>query len=241
MIATESKLKESLVLGLFIFLGLIGLGAFIFQGIVKAKSQDRIVVVKGLSEREVKANIAIWPIKFTETGNNLADIYDRVQEKNKIIIDFLKKNGFTDSEITISPPSIFDREAERFSSGQSKGYRYVATSVVNVYSNKVDLVLKTMKKTVELVKKGIAIQGQTYDTQPEFLFTELNKIKPEMIEEATKNARKAALKFAKDSNSKLGKIKKARQGLFTITNRDKNTPYIKRIRVVTTIEYYLSD
>ncbi len=239
--ATESKLKESIVLGFFIFLGLIGLGAFTAQGIVKAKSQDRTVVVKGLSEREVKANIAIWPIKFTEAGNNLAQIYDRVQEKNKIIIDFLKKNGFTDSEITISPPSIFDREAERFSSGQTKGYRYVATSVVNIYSTKVDLVLNTMKKTVELVKKGIAIQGQTYDTQPEFLFTALNRIKPEMIEEATKNARKAALKFAKDSHSKLGKIKKARQGLFTITNRDKNTPYIKKIRVVTTIEYYLTD
>ncbi len=241
MMSQESRLKESFVIGLSIFLGLIGLGVFISHGIVKAKSRDRTVVVKGLSEREVKANIAIWPIKFTETGNDLADIYDRVQQKNKIIIDFLKKNGFTDSEISISPPSIFDREAERFSSGQAKGYRYIATSIVNVYSTKVDLVLKTMKKTVQLIKKGIAIQGQSYDTQPEFLFTELNKIKPEMIEEATKNARKAALKFARDSNSKLGKIKKARQGLFTITNRDKNTPYIKKIRVVTTIEYYLTD
>ncbi len=227
------------ILGVFIFAGLLGLGYFISQGIQKAKAGDRTIVVKGLSEREVWANIAIWPLKFTVAGNDLGTIYSQVSENNRVIIDFLKSQGFKDEEINVAPPSIFDREAERF--GEKKGARYVATSIVNVYTDRVDLVLKTMKKTSELVKKGIALQGESYDAKPEFLFTELNKIKPEMIEEATKNARKAALKFAKDSNSRLGKIKRARQGLFTITDRDRNTPYIKKVRVVTTVEYYLID
>ena len=98
-----------------------------------------------------------------------------------------------------------------------------------------------MKKVVELVKEGIAISGQDYKNKTEFLFTDLNKIKPAMIEEATKNAREVARKFAKDSGSRLGKIKNASQGQFSINDRDTSTQYIKKVRVVSTIKYYLSD
>lgn len=118
---------------------------------------------------------------------------------------------------------------------------YYASSTITVFTAHVDMVRNTMKQLVELGKKGIAIEGQGHGTKTEFLFTKLNDIKPQMIEEATKNAREVAEKFAKDSKSVLGKIKHARQGQFSIVDRDSNTPYIKKIRVVSTVEYYLTD
>ena len=120
-------------------------------------------------------------------------------------------------------------------------FRYAATAVVTLYTGKVEAVRSAMAKLVELGKQGIAISGQDYQTRTEFLFTELNSIKPAMIEEATRNARQVAEKFAQDSNSRLGKIRRAQQGQFSISDRDSNTPYIKKVRVVSTLEYYLSD
>jgi hypothetical protein len=98
-----------------------------------------------------------------------------------------------------------------------------------------------MGKLVELGKQGIAISGENYESKTVFLFTKLNDIKPVMIEEATKNARTVAEKFAQDSKSKLGRIRSASQGQFSIDDRDSNTPFIKKVRVVSTIQYYLSD
>lgn len=237
----SKRIVESILLGGFLCAGLVILGFFISSSVVKIKSADRTVTVKGLSEREVPANIAIWPIKFSEAENNLSNLYSVLQKKSEIIITFLKNNGFTDEDISISAVAVFDRQAQGYGDLSKFKFRYSAHSTITVYSTKVDAVLNTMKKLVELGKQGIAIAGQDYQTKTQFLFTHLNEIKPEMIEEATKNARKVALKFAKDSNSKLGKIKKARQGQFSINNRDSNTPYIKKVRVVSTLEYYLSD
>ena len=160
--------------------------------------------------------------------------------KNKAIVDFLKANGLTEDEITLSAPEIIDMEAERYVS-QGVRYRYNATSVVTVFSTQVDKVRLLMQDQRELLNKGIALSGDDYRFQKQFLFTGLNTIKPEMIEEATQNARAAAEKFAKDSNSKLGKIRSADQGQFSINDRDANTPYIKTVRVVTTINYFLED
>jgi hypothetical protein len=131
-------------------------------------------------------------------------------------------------------------QAERYSVSQSP-YRYNITSVVTVMSDNVDLVRKLMSEQGELLKQGIAVTGEDYQYRVQFLFTKLNDIKPQMIEEATKNARATAEKFAKDSGSKLGKIQSANQGQFSITDRDANTPYIKNIRVVSTVNYYLKD
>ena len=231
--------SPAFVLGVFICIGLALLGYFISGGITRIKALDRTVTVKGLSEREVPANIAIWPIKFSEADNNLNNLFSTLQRKNTIIIEFLKSQGFKDEEISTSAPAIQDRQAQGYI--ESFKFRYSGTSTITVYTEDVDAVRKTMEKLVELGKKGIAISGEDYQSQTDFLYTKLNDIKPEMIEEATKNAREVAEKFAKDSKSKLGKIKTASQGLFTIDNRDKNTPYIKKVRVVSTVEYYLSD
>jgi len=237
----NKRITEAIVLGAFLCLGLIVLGYLISSSIIRIKGLDRTVTVKGLSEREMPANRAIWPIKFSEADNDLSNLYSVVQQKTELIIAFLKKNGFEEKEISILAPAILDRQAQGYVDPNKVKFRYTANSIITVYTKKVDSIRKTMKKLVQLGKQGIAIGGQDYQTRIEYLFTKLNEIKPEMVEEATKKAREVAEKFAKDSNSRLGKIKRARQGQFSINNRDSNTPYIKKIRVVSTLEYYLSD
>lgn len=231
---------ESAILGLLLLAGMAGLGLLLAQGVLDFKRLDRSVEVKGLAEREVPADIAIWPITFNEASNDLGALYQTIQEKNSLVVSFLQKNGFTADEITISAPAVVDKQAREYGdAGMGSKFRYTANSTVTVYSTKVDAVRQAMIHLVDLGKQGIAIAGEGYKTQ--FLYTKLNQIKPAMIEEATKNAREAAGKFAKDSDSALGKIKRANQGQFTIENRDSSTAHIKKVRVVSTVEYYLSD
>jgi uncharacterized protein len=232
---------SAILLGGFVCIGLMALGYQISKGIIHIKSLDRTVTVKGLSEREVPADIAIWPITFQEAGNDLNDLFSSIQQKNALVVDYLKNLGFKTEEISVSPPGILDKQAAGYSGSDTFKFRYSGDSTITVYSENVGSIREAMNRLVELGKQGIAFARQGYQTQTEFIFTKLNDIKPEMIEEATKNAREVAKKFARDSNSTLGKIKRASQGQFSIGNRDNNTPYIKKVRVVSTIEYYLSD
>ena len=221
-------------------IGLIILGTQIQKGINNFVEKDRIVTVKGLAEMEVPANKVTWPLMYKEVGNDLTALYNRINATNTAIVEFLKKKGITEEEISINAPEIIDMQAERYV-GENKTYRYNVTTVITVTSAKVDLVRSLISEQSELLKQGIAITGGDYRYQIQYDYTSLNEIKPKMIEEATKNAREAALKFAKDSDSELGKIRRASQGQFSIDNRDANTPYIKRIRVATTIDYLLED
>jgi len=237
----EKRLAEAFVLGALLCIGMALLGYFLSRSIIRIKALDRTVTVKGLSEREVPANIAIWPIKFNEADNELNNLFSTLQRKNGLVVEFLRNNGFEPDEIALSAPAIMDRQAQGYVDSNRIKFRYSGSSTITIYTKNVAIVRKTMKNLVELGKEGIAISGQDYNAKTEFLFTELNDIKPEMVEEATKNAREVAEKFAKDSKSTLGRIKRARQGQFSITDRDSNTPHIKKVRVVSTIEYYLSD
>ena len=171
---------------------------------------------------------------------DITGLYESIEKHANDIINFLKANGFEDNEITTSPPGIVDKLAQGYEKSKIE-YRYHATQTITVYSNKIKSVRFTINKLAELGKKGIILTDGGYQNTTEYFFTRLNEIKPEMVEEATIKAREVARKFAKDSESKLGKIKKARQGQFSINDRDKNNPHIKKIRVVSTIEYYLSD
>jgi len=226
--------------GLSIALGLVILGFCLKNGIENFKAKERVVSVKGLSEKEVPADRVIWPLTFKEIGDDLPAMNANILRKNQAIVGYLKNSGIEESEISLSAPEIIDMQAERYSSTPSP-YRYNVTSIVTVTSSKIDVVRKLMAGQSELIKQGIAITGDDFRFQKQFLYTKLNSIKPGMIEEATKNARASALKFAQDSESKLGKIKSADQGQFSISDRDANTPYIKTVRVVTTINYYLED
>ena len=229
--------KEALIL----CVGLIIMGACIADGLTSAFQSDRIVTVKGLSEREVPADKVIWPLVYKELGNDPAEMYDRLATKNRKVIDFLKEKGIAEKEICESAIQVSDRQADSYDQNNVL-YRYKATSVITVTSSQVELIRKIMQSQSELMKMGIALVTEEYGTNiVKYEFTGLNKIKPDMIEESTKNARATAEKFAKDSESKLGKIRNASQGQFSIDNRDSNTPYIKRIRVVSTIEYYIED
>ncbi len=229
--------KEAIIL----CIGLIIMGACIADGLTSAFQSDRIVTVKGLSEREVPADKVTWPLVYKELGNEPADMYNRLATKNRQVIDFLKEKGISENEISESAIQVSDRQADSYDQNNIL-YRYKATSVITVTSSQVELIRKIMQSQSELMKMGIALITEEYGTNTvKYEFTGLNEIKPDMIEESTKNARATAEKFAKDSDSKLGKIRKASQGQFSIDNRDANTPYIKRIRVVSTIEYYIED
>jgi hypothetical protein len=237
----NNRIGPAFVLGLFLCAGLIGLGYWVTSGFIQVKALERSVTVKGLAEREVAADIAIWPIRFNEAGNDLVELYHSVQTHNSLVVDFLRQQGFDDTEISVSVPATVDRQAQAYANAPDIKFRYAATSTITVYSTKVDQVRNAMTQLVELGKQGLAIAGADYEARTQFLFTRLNDIKPDMIEAATRNAREVATRFAQDSDSQLGKIRRASQGQFSIDDRDSNTPHIKKVRVVSTVEYYLSD
>ena len=238
---SETNKSSAFVLGAFIFLGLSVLGYLLANAAIRYKEFERSVTVKGLAEEEFPADIVIWPVQFTIANNDLAELYNAIERSTGEIRKYLQANGIAPSEITLSSPLITDKSAQSYGNAQQAEFRYSAVQVVTTYSRNIDLVQRVMAGLPQLGKQGIAFTGGNYETRPEYIFTRLNGIKPAMIEQATTKAREVALKFANDSKSKLGKIKRASQGQFSIAGRDKNNPHIKRIRVVSTVEYYLSD
>ena len=222
-----------------LMIGLIVMGFMVMLGLGKVNQSPRMVNVRGLAEMNVEANKVIWPIVVKVVSNDLNTLYNDVNKNNNAVVKFLKDNGLTDGEIVVDAPQVVDRAANMFDNDWKQ--RYNVTSKIIVTSQNVTLVRSLMSRQGELLKQGVAIAAQDYGTNTIYEYTELNSIKPQMIEEATKNARAAAEKFAKDSESKLGKIKTATQGLFTIENIDENTPYIKHVRVVTNVTYFLED
>lgn len=233
-------MKHRIIEAGILAVGISFLGLAINSGINSFKNKDRIVSVKGLAEMQVPANKITWPLMYKDLGNDLPVLYTTINSKNKAIVAFLTSKGISTEEISVSAPEIIDMQAERYTTN-SPSYRYNATSVITVTSGDVQKVRTLMAGQTELLKQGIAITGGDYRYNVSYEFTKLNEIKPGMIEEATRNARMAAEKFAKDSDSKLGKIRDAYQGQFTISDRDSNTPYIKNVRVVTTVNYYLKN
>lgn len=238
---SEKGNLNSFILGGFIFLGLVAFGLVLGQSAVKIKDYERTVTAKGLSEREYRADIVIWPIVFAQAGNDLTELYDATERASREIGAYLEENGIKAEEITFSSPTINDKSIHQYGGTARAEFRYSSTQTVTVYSGNVEGVRALMGGLSELGKKGIVFSGDNYQNKPEYIFTRLNEVKPEMIEEATKKAREVAQKFASDSDSRLGKIKRASQGQFSIAARDKNNPHIKRVRVVSTVAYYLSD
>lgn len=237
----QSSGLNLLWLGLSIMLGLAALGYLLGHAAIEVKEYERTVTAKGLSEREYPADEVIWPISFSVAGNDLGAIYEELDQTSKRLVDFLATTGVKAEEVTLATPILTDKLAQSWGDGQGAEYRYVANRTVTVYSSQVAVVRSAMGGLLELGKQGIAFTGDQYQNQVEYLFTRLNEVKPEMIEEATRNAREVATKFAADSNSGLGKIRSASQGQFSIEPRDTNNPHIKKVRVVSTVEYYLSD
>ncbi len=238
---SNDRLGAAVIFGMMFFAAMFAMAVTLGSYLMRVKGLDRTVTVKGLSEREVPADIAIWPVTFTTAGNDLSALYETMERNAREVLAFLQAAGFSPTEITPAAPVVTDKMARRYGGQQDVSLRYTAQQTMTVYTTKVDLVRAVQSRLGELGKKGIALGGEDPGSGVQFLFTKLNDLKPQMIEEATRNARAVAEKFAADSQSKLGKIKTAGQGLFTVEDRDPNTPHIKKVRVVSTVQYYLSD
>lgn len=238
----RSLLASAAVLGLCIGGGVALAGISLGISLKESRKPQRVVSVRGLAEREVDADLAVWPITFAEMSNDLVALNASLSEKRRIITEFLTASGFAATDLSYSTPSINDQHAREYGENRSRPeFRYLGKATVTLRSGNVQQVKKTMEKSGSLVGKGIVVLAEDWNSRTQYFFKALNAVKPGMIEEATRNARAAAEKFAADSGSTLGKIKSASQGLFEITDLDQSTPERKQVRVVTSVEFFLAD
>lgn len=206
----------------------------LLAGVVFISAQDfskqgSYVEVKGLSEKIVKADTAIWSMSFEVKSNNVDTLYADIEKNIATIKTFLKEKGFEDNEINIAPVNIYQ---DTF---KDSAFRYNSNNQVSVYTKKVDLAKSVSNETLLLVKRGVVL-SQNYIA---FEFSNLNSIKPEMLAEAIKNARDTASQFAKNSNSTVGSVTRGNQGVFEIEDKDPGSPEYKKIRLVSTLRFLL--
>src|SRR5262245_25549632 len=183
--------------------------------------------------------MALWPIAFTATGNELAEAQARIDRDADRIRAFLRDRGFADAELQLAAPLVTDRMAEG-GYGDRPVERYVVRATLTVRSPRIAAVRDAAAQTARLVAEGVALV-RDYELRTQYVFTQLDAIKPEMIAEATRDARRAAEQFASDSGSRVGAIRTAQQGYFSVEDRDAFSPERKRVRVVTTVQYLLED
>jgi uncharacterized protein len=215
----------------------IVIASLIFAGAIeKIRQGPKTVSVRGLSEREVAADLALWSVTANATANSLPEIYQQIKTSQERLKQFFINKGFDLSELSIKQPSINDRQAQLYGEYRENQQRYIADFGILIKSDKISAVKLAIENIGELVGEGVSLASN--DVQ--YIYTKLNDIKPEMIEEATIEARKAAEKFAKNSKSRIAGIKTAYQGLFTIEPIHYFTQDIKTVRVVTNLEYYLN-
>jgi hypothetical protein len=237
-------LLSALILAVGVALG----GWFIGDGFLEGRAGDRYVTVKGVAERTVKADLALWPIRFVATGNDLSQVQTEIEHDAQSVTAFLLAQGIPAPAIELQSLNVTDLHAETYRSGPVES-RFIVSQTLMVRSSDVDRIAAARERQTELVDKGVVVSGEAGPGGggPYYLFTRLTEFKPEMIVEATQNARAAATQFAADSESALGGIRRANQGIFEILPRD-NTPGMmqqqqihKTLRVVSTIEYLLLD
>jgi uncharacterized protein len=232
--------KGNWILGISFVIGMAVFALLAGHTIRSVKRMEEFVTVKGLSEREVPADLAIWPVAFTVSENDLTQLQAQIQAARKAVYQFLAESGFEQSEISNAPPQINDAQNSPGDLDESKrAFRYQASITVLLRSTKIAKVKSAMETCDKLVQQGIVLRGGDYMNKPQFLFTGLNQIKPDMIQEANRNARKAAERFAADSNSPVGAVRHAIQGPFEINDVDSSSPDRKIVRVVTTVDFYL--
>ena len=238
VVMSVRNFRDEIIVGLLVAGGLALGGYFIGNGLLRARAADRYVTVKGLAEREVVANLVIWPITFTVTADDLGTLQRRTDESAAKIKEFLA-DEFEENEISTSTSRVTDRQAQGMvAQGGGRLERYVAESTVIVRTPRIEAVRGAMERSGALVRRGVALI-RSYENITQYLYTTLDEIKPEMIREATRDARRAAQQFAEDSGSSVGGIRNAQQGYFSITDRDQFSPELKKVRVVTTVQYFL--
>lgn len=232
--------QNNVVAAALIAIGIVCMGWFVKAGIDDFANKDRKVNVKGLAEQEVEADKVTWPIISKEVGNDLPGLYDRIGATQAKIKAFLLKNGISDKELAVNAPQVIDLNAREYGDNRQP-YRYIVTSSITVTSSDVSKVRQIIARQGDLLKEGVAIVDGGYENPIKYEFVSFREMKPKMMQEAIENAQKTAEQFAENSHSKLNKIVSADQGQFSIDDRDSSTPWIKKVRVVTTVTYSLKD
>jgi uncharacterized protein len=228
------------ILGISLALGIAAAGGFVASALYEARSAQRYVTVRGLAERVVPADTAIWPIVFTVTADDLGRMQQQVDANYRTIREFLVARGFGAEEMSTIVPRVTDLQAQMPGQETRPGSRYLAEAALTLRTPRVDEMRAAMQGSGELVSAGIVLV-RSWEYQAQYLFTGLDAIKPDMIAAATRDARSAAQQFAADSGSRVGSIRNAQQGYFSISDRDPFSPEFKAVRVVTTVEYFLVD
>jgi hypothetical protein len=249
MMLTMTGVSQAMLRTAILAVGLVLAGWFVGHGFARGRSADRYVTVKGVSEREVRANLALWPLRIVATDNDLARAQTRIATSVQEIRRFLVRNRVDTAGVELQGYEVNDAYANQFRSSGEVGNRYVIRQTVMVRSEQPDVVLAASQRVGELVDAGVVLSsgGEYGSGGPTFLFTQLNTLKPQMIAEATARARESAQQFARDSRSALGGIRTASQGMFEILPRDQapgvqeESQLVKIVRVVSTVEYFLRD
>lgn len=247
----NQTVRGAVLLGALLAVGMIA-GGWILGAEIKAiRLGDRYVTVRGLVERTVKSDLAVWTLGFKEAGDELSSVYARTEQDRKTILQFLTEQGIKEGEIELGLIRVVDTQANEYG-GNRAPHRYVVEQRITVRTSRVDEVAAAAQKTMLLVQKGIALNSDSGGGLS-YKFTGLNSIKPDMITEATRNARAAADRFALDSGSKVGSIRQANQGVFSILPAGQggagaegegysygaDNSIMKTVRVVTSVQYYL--
>lgn len=232
------------VAGAFVAIGVAAGGYLLGRQIYDSRIGDRFVTVKGLAEREVTADLSIWPLRVSATGDDLVAVQAKIDDDASQISDFLIGRGFTAEEVRPQRVEVTDLLAQTYRQEGAGENRYIIQQTVMVRTGNVELVEQIAREVGELVKRGVVLSD---GSGPTYLFTRLNEVKPAMIAEAMASARAGAEQFATDSASRVGGIRRANQGVFVILPRDETdgvwepTQLNKKVRVVSTIDYYLVD
>jgi uncharacterized protein len=252
-------LRPALILGVSVMVGLIVGGYLLGAEVRDFKRADRYVEVKGLVERTVKSDSATWTLSFKEPGNDLGPVLSASEKDKDMVLAFLSKQGFKPAEITIGAVDVTDRTTEQYNSSEH-GPRFIVSQSITVQTSDVDRVAAANAKTADLVRSGVVVASNSNDGSGGIVykFNGLNALKPDMITEATRNARASAARFAADSGSEVGAIRSANQGVFSISaenagpivndegdgnnfnaEQQADASIMKKVRVVSTIDYYL--
>lgn len=233
-------MKNKYFIGLVLVLGMIISSVILSFGMSKIFHVERTVSVRGLDEREVDADLAIWQVSFSIPGNSLPDLQKEIVASTEKVKNFLETYGLTSSDYSVLAPAITDTTVNIYMDATRRQYDYIAKQTILVRTGNIESVKKAHSNTIDLMSEGIAISSD-YDSRVEYVFNGLNDIKPEMIKKATENARTAAEQFAENSGSKVGNINSANQGLFSIEDAAPGMEEKKIVRVVTTVVYSLVD
>ena len=229
------NMKNNLLAGALIALGLCLGGCFIYLGMSKFANKDRAVSVKGLSTREVEADHAVWPLAYAWNGNDLPSLYAQLENVTARVKKHLLSLGFEEADIRQGSITVSDNWSDYYGNHRPE-YKYTLSTSLIVSTDKVQLVVASQGKEAELLKEGIIVKTERWNL--DYQFNGLPELKPSMIEEATQNARAVAQKFADDAQCSLGSIRRASQGQFSIES-DEYQPWMKHVRVVTTVDYFL--